>query len=147
MPKLSLVVIFFICLNIFFWFIFQPQNFEDADNNNSQNIYKDDNYTKELSTLEQKIDQLSNNVERLSKDVDILRKKNFSSSTKVPEQDQTKILIPPHDQLLSNNNSNLVLPKSYSPDNKNMTLEEAKKAAIDSLNQTDIFDEIESESP
>lgn len=147
MPKLSLVVIFFICLNILFWFIFQPQNFEDADNNNSQNIYKDDNYTKELSTLEQKIDQLSNNVERLSKDLDILRKKNFSSSTKVPEQDQTKILIPPHDQLLSNNNSNLVLPKSYSPDNKNMTLEEARKAAIDSLNQTNIFDEIESESP
>ncbi len=147
MPKLSLVVIFFICLNIFFWFIFQPQNLEDADNNNSQNIYKDDNYTKELSTLEQKIDQLSNNVERLSKDVDILRKKNFSSSTKVPEQDQTKILIPPHDQLLSNNNSNLVLPKSYSPEHKNMTLEEARKAAIDSLNQTNIFDEIESESP
>ena len=147
MPKLSLVVIFFICLNIFFWFIFQPQNFEDADNNNSKNIYKDDNYTKELSTLEQKIDQLSNNVERLSKDVDILRKKNFSSSTKVPEQDQTKILITPHDQLLSNNNSNLVLPKSYSPDNKNMTLEEARKAAIDSLNQTNIFDELESESP
>ena len=77
MPKLSLVVIFFICLNIFLWFIFQPQNFEDADNNNSQNNHEDENYTKELSKLKQKIDQLSNNVERLSIDVDILRKKTL----------------------------------------------------------------------